>query len=108
MLQARQKALRERVAQLEKTLKDMEGMDASGDKTKHNYDQVQDHLAEAIDQMDELDEKLTEAFYAPDKEDDKLREALDLLPLAVDGLRAAEWKLQEKLQQNKKYQNLEP
>jgi len=99
MIQARQKALRQRVEQLENRLVAMEAMEAASGKSKFEYGKTSEQLDNATEQMKEFDKKLTEAFYAPDGGDKNLKEALELLPKAAAELKSAEWALKEQFEQ---------
>ncbi|MCF7956102.1 MAG: hypothetical protein K9M75_09895 [Phycisphaerae bacterium] len=101
MIQARQKALRRRVEQLQNRLVAMEAMQEPGSKGKFDYEKTKEQLDNATEQMDKFDKKLTEAFYAPDGGDKKLKDALKLLPIAAQGLRSAEWGLKEQFEHTK-------
>jgi hypothetical protein len=84
MLQAKQKALQEEVAQLKQELKQLP--EASKGSDTGGREEAQGHLDKAVAKMDDFDDKLTEVRYGAEASKGQAREAVELLELAKDEL----------------------
>jgi len=95
MLQAKQRALRQKASQLQQDLQQLPQTSASTEAQER--DNAKSHLSEAVAKMDEVHTKLTEARYQADMNQSRAAKAVELMESARSELDLADRALEGEL-----------
>ena len=98
MLQARQRALKAQVAQLKESLQRVPGLSPADNKSEADTrKKAEEHLDEAMAQMDNFEYKLAQAYYKAETDDRKLKEAVAAMEQAYRELDNAQELLEKEM-----------